>query len=75
LLYPASIDDPIELTGQNLRTELFPVPPPHPLRSDAANCTCCAVKMKPLALKLYKKFRFTIPKAASTATTIGWWIR
>jgi len=74
-LYPASIDDPIELTGRNLLTERLPVPPPHPLRSDAANCTRCAAKKKPLALKLYKKFRSTMPRAASTATTMGWWIK
>lgn len=74
-LYPASIDDPIELTGHILRTDLFPGPPPHPLRTNAANCTRCAGKKIHLAFKLYKKVRSTMPKAASTAITIGWWIR
>jgi hypothetical protein len=74
-LYPASIDDPIELTGRNLRTDLFLIRPPHPLRTNAGNCNCSTKKKIPLALKLYKKFRSTMPKAASTATTMGWWIK
>lgn len=71
LLYPANVDDPIELTGRNLRTNLFSGPPPHPLRNDADNCTRSAAKKKLFTLKLYKKFRFTIPSAASTAMMTG----
>src|SRR5215213_5622481 len=53
--YPASSDDPIELTGHLLRCDLLqatsPSPPERP-----ANCNGCATKKKPGTLKLYKMF-------------------
>jgi hypothetical protein len=49
--------------------------PPHSLRNDAANCNGYAAKKKPIALKLYEKFRSTTPVTASRAMMMGWWIR
>src|SRR5215204_6195250 len=61
--------------GHLPRMLIFCWPPPHLLRTDAANCNGWAAKMKPGTLKLYKKFRSTRPDAASRATRIGWWIK
>jgi hypothetical protein len=72
---PASYYDPIALAGHLPRMLIFCRPPPHLLQTDAANCNGCAAKKKPGALKLYKKFRSTMPAAASKAMMMGWWIR
>jgi hypothetical protein len=71
---PASSEDPTVLTGHLLRiylplaTSLTPLERP-------ANCNGSAAKKKGENVRLYKKFRSTMPSAARTAMMIGWWIR
>ena len=70
-LCPASFNDPIARWSSTANV-IFSRQPPHLLLNDAANCNAYAAKKIPTALKLYEKFRPTMPVAASRAMMMGW---